>query len=379
MAAYTLSTASPFIAPDLGVENEDVAQLVAIIYGVGAISALLAPPFVHRFGGIAVSLMITMATCAMAAVAAMATSLLMLGVAAVLLGCCYGMTAPSSSYILAKLAPPERRNIVFSIRQIGVPLGGILGGLLIPPLIALGCWRIAFEAQLIFVLLLATALYLVRPQYDFDRDKTKRIFDLKAPLRLLLLLRDLPELRPLAIVSLVYSGLQLCFGAYLVTQIVRVYGQDAYIFATAMALVTYQLSGITTRIILGFVADAWIPARWLLAGQGALMAIAAFIAANYSSDWSMWLILANSALAGATASGYTGLAFAEFARIGGTARAAEATGLGAALMFVGVAVMATLFRVGIDIFDGYRIPFMIAAALTLASACILAVSNLRSK
>ncbi len=380
MAAYTLSTASPHIAPDLGVENEDVAQLVAIVYGVGAISALFAPPLVHRFGGMAISLAICTAAGAMHMIAAISDTILMLGVAAIALGCCYGMTAPSSSHVLAKLAPAKRRNVIFSIRQIGVPLGGILGGLLIPPLILLGGWRLAFSAQLVFVLLLALSIYMVRHRYDFDRDHYRRIFRPSGPARVIGLLRELPELRALAFVSVIYSGIQLCFGAFLVTQIVRMHAQlpyhfvnaeEAYLFASATALVTFQLSGIATRIVLGFVADAWVSARTLLAIQGMLMGISAIIAAQYDSLWPLWLILANTALAGATASAYTGLAFAEFARIGGPPRAAETTGLGAALMFGGVAIMAPLFRLGIDVFGGYAVPFLVIAALAFISAAVL--------
>lgn len=371
MAAYTLSTASPHIAPDLGVENEDVAQLVAIVYGVGAISALFAPPLVHRFGGMAISLAICTAAGAMQALAVLSDTILMLGLASVALGCCYGMTAPSSSHVLAKLAPAKRRNIIFSIRQIGVPMGGILGGLLIPPLILLGGWRLAFSAQLVFVLILALSIYMVRHRYDFDRDLHRRILRPSGPARVIGLLRELPELRPLAFASVIYSGIQLCFGAFLVTQIVRLHGQEAYYFASAIALVTFQLSGIGTRIVLGFAADAWISARTLLAAQGVLMGISAIIASQYDSGWPLWLILANTALAGATASGYTGLAFAEFARIGGPPRAAETTGLGAALMFGGVAVMAPLFRLGIDVFGGYAVPFLVIAALAFISAAVL--------
>ncbi|MGZ0188295.1 MAG: MFS transporter, partial [Alphaproteobacteria bacterium] len=368
MAAYTLSTASPHIAPDLGVENEDVAQLVAIIYLMGALSAMTIPPFIHRYGGLAISMVICSMTVVMLAISSMATSIIMLSAAAVALGCIYGATAPSSSHVLAPLAPPHRRNIIFSIRQIGVPLGGILGGVLVPPLILLGGWRAAFQAQLVFAMLLFMALYLVRHRYDRNRDRQRRVFEFGGPRRMLQLLRDLPELRPLAILSFVYSGAQLCFGTFLVTQLVRVFGDSAYAFASAIALVAFQLSGITTRIILGIIADSMISARTLLAAQGLIMAAAAVAAANYGADWPLWLVLVNCAVAGATASGYTGLAFAEFARIGGVARTAETTGLGAAVMFSGVAVMAPLFRLGIDVFDGYRVPYLVVAVLAFLTA-----------
>ena len=223
MAAYTLSTASPYIAPDLGVENEDVAQLVAVVYLLGAMSAMTVPPFIHRFGGMTISIAICVATAAMLSIASFATSIGILALGALSLGVLYGSTAPSSSHVLAPLTAEKRRNFVFSVRQIGVPLGGILGGLLVPPLILIGGWRIAFQAQLLFALVMIFAIFLVRSQYDQGRDRKRNIWSLSGPIRLVGLLRELPEIRPLAIAAFVYSGAQLCFGAFIVTQLVRVY------------------------------------------------------------------------------------------------------------------------------------------------------------
>ncbi len=375
MAAYTLSTASPFIAPDLNVQNEDIAQLVSIVYLLGAFSAMTIPPFIRRFGGIAISIGICTMTVAMLAISSMATSLASLALGAAVLGCLYGATAPSSSHLLARLAPPKRRNMVFSIRQIGVPLGAICGGALVPALILIGGWRMAFQGQLVFAILLVLALYLVRHFYDRDVEKHQRIMSFQGPIRLWALLRELPELRPLAVAAFIYSGAQLCFGAFLVTQIVRVFGNDAYHFASAIALVTFQLSGIGARIVLGYLADSIISPRMLLAALGVIMAGAAIGAANIDGAWPYWLILLNSGLAGASASGYTGLAVAEFARIGGVARTAETTGLCAAIMFLGVAAMAPLFRLGITVFDGYAVPYYAIAGLTLVSAILIALTR----
>jgi len=63
--------------------------------------------------------------------------------------------------------------------------------------------------------------------------------------------------------------------------------------------------------------------------------------------------------------------------MGGPTRTAEATGLGTALMFFGVAAMAPLFRLGIDIFNGYAIPYFLVAALTATSALLLAIGTRR--
>jgi hypothetical protein len=49
----------------------------------------------------------------------------------------YGPITPASSQMLARTTDPRHYALVFSIKQTGVPLGGVVAGLLVPPL-ALG-------------------------------------------------------------------------------------------------------------------------------------------------------------------------------------------------------------------------------------------------
>jgi hypothetical protein len=73
-------------------------------------------------------------------------------------------------------------------------------------------------------------------------------------------------------------------------------------------------------------------------------------------NWAPWLVLSLCAIAGASASGFTGLAYAEWARLGGAQRT-EATGLGSGLMFAGVLLLPSLFSVIVTAFDDYSAPY----------------------
>ena len=53
-------------------------------------------------------------------------------------------------------------NLVLSLRQIGVPLAGMLAGLVMPPLTLQWGWRPALIAQMVPVLMLGAALEVVR-------------------------------------------------------------------------------------------------------------------------------------------------------------------------------------------------------------------------
>src|SRR5690606_26001517 len=48
------------------------------------------------------------------------------------IGIGYGAMTPSASHILIRFTPAHRRNIVFSLKQSGVPLGGAIAALLMP-------------------------------------------------------------------------------------------------------------------------------------------------------------------------------------------------------------------------------------------------------
>ena len=81
-------------------------------------------------------------------------------------------------------------------------------------------------------------------------------------------------------------------------------------------------------------------------------------------------MLAVCAVAGATASGFTGIAYAEWARIGG-ARRTEATGLGAGVMFTGVLVMPSAFAIAIAASGEYAVPYTVAGLLAAVSGLLL--------
>ena len=238
-------------------------------------------------------------------------------VGAILLGCGYGATAPTSAHLLMKRTPPSIRNLVFSIRQVGVPLGGVLGGLLVPPLVLGFGWQAAIGSQLIPAAILLMVLVLVRNQFDNDRNPT-HVIQASGLFGPLVLLQSLPEIRTLALATFFYAGTQLCFVAFMSVHLVGHAGFS--LVAAGQMLAAYQISGVVSRPIWGIIADRWVPASLLLAVMGAVMGSMAVLAGGFSAESSWWYVFSVAIVAGATASGYTGIAFAEYARIGGTER-----------------------------------------------------------
>ena len=80
-----------------------------------------------------------------------------LALAAIVLGLGYGAAAPASTHLLVPQTPRPVFNMVMSLRQIGVPFGGVMAALILPPLALLIGWRGAL-AELGPVLLLILLL-----------------------------------------------------------------------------------------------------------------------------------------------------------------------------------------------------------------------------
>ena len=358
MAAYSFPVVAPVIAQDLGVPGTLVGFFISIIYGVGIISALLSPRFIRRFGAVRVSQLVLIATLAMLfACAVGSVTSVVLGAA--LLGLAYGATAPASAHLLVPRTPSRVMNLVLSIRQIGVPLGGVLAGLVMAPLtLSLG-WQAALLWQTVPVLAAVLLLECVRRSWDIDREPSRQILSkgLFAPVQILF---DRPELRRLAFVSFVYSGVQLCFIAFITVHLTSKTGFN--LVQAGWALAVYQLAAVVSRPLWGWLADKWFSAHTLLAWQGFIMGVAALLTGQFGMNWAPWLVLSLCAVAGASASGFTGLAYAEWARLGGSQRT-EATGLGSGLMFAGVLLLPSLFSVTVTSLDDYGVSYGVIGVL----------------
>jgi len=376
MAAYSMSVAAPAVAADLGIDGSMIGLYTSIVYGFGMASALFAPGFIRRYGAIRTS----QASLAFAAggllLASSGSTIALAAASGIVIGLGYGAPAPASSHLLVSRTPPKMVNLVFSIRQTGVPLGGVMAGLAVPPLLLLFDWRTALRLELVPVLLALLLLQLMRRDYDSDRDPSRRIMrgGLFQPLRLL---KELPELRRLSVAAFFYSGAQLCFGAFMVVYMHTRVGLE--VVAAGQVLAVFQITGVLSRPVWGWLADNVVAARTQLAIMGLVMAGAAVLVGRFDGDWPMPLVLLVCGVAGATASGFTGICFAEFARIGGAGRTAEATGLGNFMMFFGVMVMPVVFSALVAVTGGYAVSYHAVAAVTALSGLLLFAPSARRR
>src|SRR5690606_13793354 len=130
-AALVVPVLAPVLSEASGVGAELVGVYVALVY-VGAMAgSLSAGSWVARLGAMRASQW-GLGLCAAGLLCSLSGQVWLLAVGAVLLGLGYGPITPASSHLLIRTTPSHRMSFVFSIKQTGVPLGGVLAGLLAP-------------------------------------------------------------------------------------------------------------------------------------------------------------------------------------------------------------------------------------------------------
>lgn len=133
MAALTPPVFATVATEDVGLPESFIGYYTSLVYFGAMLTTLVSGGAISRFGAMRVSQgCLLLCFAGLAAVAAMQPGLLVLMgvIGALVLGLGYGPVTPASSHILARTTRPERRGVVFSIKQTGVPIGGMLAGCL---------------------------------------------------------------------------------------------------------------------------------------------------------------------------------------------------------------------------------------------------------
>lgn len=353
MAALTVPVLAPKIAPDLGLPSATVGYYIALLYLAAMPVSVLGGDAVIRFGPIRVNqagLMLCAVGLAMLSLGI--PGLLPLG--ALLIGFGYGPITPASSHMLALSTSPKNLSLVFSIKQTGVPLGGVLAGLLAPPLEEALGWRGALLSVAVACTLCAAAAQRLRSSPD-DARRTSHPLGLSMVGELARLLRDSPALRTLAASSFCFSTFQLSITTYLVTYLHEDFGYSLLAAGAAMSLA--QAAGVVGRIVWGVAADRHLSAIAMLVVLACAMSVSALMLAAASSALPAAALLAIVCMAGATGLGWNGTFLAEVTRQAPPGLAGRATGAILSCTFAGVVVGPPLFGLVAQLTLSYRAAF----------------------
>jgi len=366
LASLAIATLAPAVAASLEVSPALVGHQMSLIYAAAALSATASGSLVRRFGACRASqlaLVLGALGCAVAA----AGHLALIGLASLLIGLGYGMTNPASSHVLHRFTPEGRRNLIFSLKQTGVPLGGVAAGLLLPPLSLSLSWPAALLLTAAAAFAIAALLQPLRPAWDDDRRPG-------APLGgqvldgLRVVFRN-PPIRRLALTAFCFAAVQLCLTTFVVTLLVEDLGRS--LVAAGGIAAAVQVVGALGRVAWGWLADRLANGLLVLVIVGLISAGCSLATAALGPAWPGAAVIALLSVFGLAAIGWNGVFLAEVARLAPARDVGTATGGALFFTFSGVVVGPSLFAAAVGAAGGYAAAFPVLAGFALVGVALL--------
>lgn len=358
MAVVTVPVLAPALGGETGLPPRFVGFFIALVYGASMAASFVSGALVRRYGAIRVS-QLCLVACA-AGLACLATGAwALIAASAVLLGAGYGPVTPASSHVLARSTPPRMMAFVFSLKQTGVPLGGVLAGAVVPGLVAWGGWRAASLAVGAACLAAVALAQPLRASLDADRDRSSPLaaHGLASPLRYTL---GDATLRRLAFSSFFFASLQLCLVTFLVTHLTLNLGYS--LVEAGLMLSSAQAGGVVARVAWGMIADRWVRPMRLLGLLALAMGLGAVATAGFTAQWPPAAVAAVCAAFGATAIGWNGVYLAQVARLAPPGKAGDATGGSLVFTYGGVLFGPPAFTFLLGAGAGYDAAYVALAA-----------------
>jgi MFS family permease len=284
-----------------------IGSLFMITAGIGLIG---------RLGGVG-ALQLALAVSSAALVLFIVPSPAVALFASVLIGLSNGTANPAGSEVLQRYTPVAHRNFVFSIKQAGVPLGGVIVGLAVPALVAAFGWRMALIVAAATAVGVTALTLPFRSMIDPPRDPAAvplrgvsfRPTDLIGPL---VTLSSTPGLWRVSAVGGLLAFPQAVWVTFAATYLVV--GLGLSLAVAGLVFATMQATSVFGRVAMGWFADRVASSTTTLAVASVASALSTIAFGFVTADWPSWALLTLAAVAGISVSGWNGVQIAEVAR-----------------------------------------------------------------
>ena len=360
---------APAVMPELGWTGTAIGYLAAVTTFGSIVFLLTGNPLIRRAGPIRalqIGLLLGGAGAALLAVPVFAAPV----AASFLVGLGYGPSTPAGSDVLQRHAPAAHRNLIFSAKQAGVPLGGVLAGLALPPIAEAAGWRATLAFAVLVVLATVAAVQPLRGRIDAGRSRHEPLtpgafLGLRNLARPIAALASAPGLKRLAFAGACFAVGQGCWVAFLVTYLVA----DLRLSLTAAGLVfaVMMATGVFGRILLGFVSDRLGSGILTLRLVALTSAATSLALALTGPAWPLWALALLAGVGGVTVSSWNGVQIAEVARLAPRHLVGETAAGSTVLIFIGYIVGPSAFAALVSATGRFDLAFTVVAAATAAA------------
>ena len=364
---------APEMAQALGVPASLIGFQVSLVYLGAMATSVIGGLGVRWLGAIRTSQW-ALGFAGAGVLLAAAPSLVGLAVGSVLIGFGYGLTNPAGAHLLMRISKPENRNLIFSVKQTGVPLGGIAAGLAAAPLALAFGWQWALLAGGAATLAFLAMIQPLRRAWDEDRDPSVSL--LRDPMGDFRLVWRHPVLRRMSMASFCFSAVQVSLTTFAVTMLV----EDIHfgLVQAGVVLSVVLVAGGSGRLFWGWIADRVGDANRVLLGVALIAASAGLMTVFLDAGTGRTVLYGVLCLFGLSAIGWNGVFLAEIARLAPSGRIGSATGGALVPTYAGVLVGPASFA-GIYWLAGqYTLTFGVFALVSLIGFAMTLAARRRS-
>lgn len=366
IATMTLPAIAPIAAKAYGVPVYMVGYqaiflalgiIIALVFG-GNLSLRWGPTRVNQAG-----LTLLAAGTAMLSIPSVVTAV----PAALGIGIGYGALTPSASHILVRFTPTHRRNIVFSLKQSGVPLGGVLTAMIMPAITVTAGWQWALWINAFAALSMALLMERWRKRWDDDRVPSTPLA--ANPVGAMAIIWRQNRLRLMAIGGAGIVISQICMQNYTVAMFYEQFSMP--LVQAGLILTVAQIGGVCGRLFWGWYADRIRDALLVMLMLAGTLILTTLSMSTLSEAWPQWSIYLLFFVLGMTASGWNGVFLGEVARLAPAGQVSPATG--GALFFVNLGSTAApiLFATAYTTLGSYSASFGLLVLPSIAAmACM---------
>jgi MFS family permease len=358
---------APVIAADRGWSTDLVALYAPIAYSVAFLISFVIPRLLSYFGGMGLSLACVAVSFA-GLLFLLSSSIMLLLATPIAIGLAAGAMNPASTQVLGPRTTNGTAALVMSIKQTGVPLGGVLVGVVAPILTERYGWEttvviLSAGAALLTVSLLPLVSWLNGPQ-GMAKRQSDGIFE---PIKRLL---AIPGMWRLMFAGGIFSAMLVCFRSFFTVYLVNDLGLS--LTAAGVAFAASQVSAIVGQVTWAFISDRWFHAHRTMGLIGALMAGAALATSAAAPEWPPISTFVIAIVYGGTACGFIPVVLGEIARTAPPGAAGSLTGGANLIMIGGVIVGPLIFGTIIAVGLPYSAAFILMAGMALTTSVIVA-------
>jgi MFS family permease len=352
----------PFVKTEFGLTYAQ-AGLIANVAFVGTMATLLAAGWAVDALGERIVIIAGGFIAGLAGIAAgLAPFLALLVVALVVLGVGVGTATPSGTSAIRAAFARDERAVAMGVRQMGIPVGGLLAALILPSLAQAHGWRFGVVAAGVVAVVIALVLAVAYPRRRRGLEASRQAG------------RAAKLTKNVALTGAAGNFLlagQICVVTYLVVFLVRDWGMS--VTAAGFLLALAQGSGALGRLGWGLASDRLLNGsrRTVLIMAGLVSAGGCLVLSLLPSTSShVWLGITIAVLA-AGAVGWTGVQMTLLSELAAPGFEGRTVALGMFLQQPALLLAPLAFGALVDWTGSFRIAWQVLAAFVVIGALLL--------